>query len=55
MYLQTESVRRLGLLAGLAFAAFLAFILGTPSNTVTGQTDCSGYNQCAALQGGVGQ
>lgn len=52
MHLQTESVRRrLGLLAVLSFAALLAFILGTPPDTVTGQTDCSSYNQCPALQG----
>lgn len=52
MHFQTESVRRrLGLLAALSFAALLAFILGTPPDTVTGQTDCSSYNQCTQLQG----
>jgi hypothetical protein len=52
MYLQTESVRRrLGLIAGLSFASLLAFTLSMSPNTVTGQTDCSTYNQCPALQG----
>jgi len=52
MHLQTESFRRrLGLLAALSFAVLLALMLGTPPDTVTGQTDCSSYNQCTELQG----
>ena len=34
MHLQTEPIRRLGLLATLSFAALLAFMLGTPPDTV---------------------
>jgi hypothetical protein len=52
MSLRMKSVRRLGsLAAGLSLAFLIAFVLNLLPGTVTGQTDCSGYGQCTALQG----